>query len=121
MSAPPKTLLIGGASGFVLGFVSSVLVPSVIGFFVLFLGAIVGGFIGEIVSRLCGRKKSRLIAGMTAAGFILGAFFLPTRGVLGLVSEGVALETAISVARFPLWALAYAIIGSIAAWARLTW
>lgn len=120
-SVDAKTLVLGGGSGFVLGFASSLVVPAMIGFFVIFLGAIVGGFIGEIVSRISGKKRSVVMAVITGCGFVLGAFFWTGRDVLQLMDLGIPFSDAIRSARFPLWSLVYAIVASIAAGARLTW
>jgi ABC-type Mn2+/Zn2+ transport system permease subunit len=118
---PIRTMVISGGTGFGLGFVSSILVPSIIGFFVIFLGAIVGGFIGEIVSRVSGRKKSLAIAIITGSGFALGSLFFFARDVVEFINAGLTIGEAIRIARFPLWSVVYAIVASLAAGARLTW
>lgn len=120
-SVPLRTMILSGGSGFALGFISSILVPSIIGFFVIFLGAIVGGFIGEIVSRVSGRKRSLGIAIITGSGFVFGALFFFARDIVELMNAGLTIAEAISVSRFPLWPMVYAIVASLAAGARLTW
>jgi hypothetical protein len=111
-TVPPHLSAAGSITGFVCGAAASLLVPVVIGYFVIFLGAVVGRGVGELVYRVMGRRSSVLVGAVTALGFFAGAVFPSLRVVLSNPSHtgGLVLD---------LWAVVFAAVAGGVAWHRL--
>lgn len=113
LTVPLNLLLPGCLLGFILGGIASYLVPRSFGFFLIFLGAIAGGIVGEMVSRVIRRKSSIYVWGITSLGFFVGAMWEPVH--LAISHHGAFPGSAIT----HQWALVFALLASIAAWERL--
>lgn len=119
LEVPLGLLVIGSTAGFGLGFLASWLIGGSLGFFVLFLAAIVGGAVGEIMVRLVKRRKSLVVSVFTAIGFFAGAFFDPIRVAIRMdISNS---EQIIRVLFSNPWGLAFAFLASLVAWQRIRW
>lgn len=62
------TLLAGVAAGTLAGFALQM-----IGFFIFFVGPMIGGLVGEVVLRATGRKRGPKVEFLTAASVVVGA------------------------------------------------
>lgn len=103
----------GSIVGFVIGFAASFIIPSALGFFLIFAAAIVGGFCGQLVSRTIGRKSSPVVGAITALGFLLGATApaLQTAAATGI--------PALSAISLHMWPLLFGVIAGAVAWVQL--
>ncbi|HWP31746.1 MAG TPA: B-box zinc finger protein [Fimbriimonadales bacterium] len=113
LTVPINLLLPGCFLGFILGFFASYFIPRAFGFFLIFLGAIAGGLVGEIVSRVIRRKSSIYVWGFTSLGFFVGAMWEPVRRAVS--QQGAFPGSALT----DQWALLFALFASVAAWERL--
>jgi len=113
LTVPLRVLLPGCLLGFILGGIASYLVPRTFGFLLIFIGAIAGGLVGEIVSRAIRRKSSIYVRGFTSLGFFAGAIWDP-------IHRAVSQKSAFpgTILHDP-WALVFALLASIVAWERL--
>jgi len=110
-TVPPALFAAGSITGVVCGAAASLLVPYVIGYFVIFLGAVVGRGVGELVYRVLGRRSSVLVGALTALGFFAGAVYPSLQIVLSNPSHtGFVLD---------LWAVVFAAVAGGVAWHRL--
>lgn len=116
---PPATMIIGSLSGFGLGFISSWLATRVLGFLILFVAAIVGGAVGEILVRLVKRRTSLVVSVATTLGFFAGAFFEPVRAVLR--NSEMSSEQMTRILFSNPWGIAFAALASVVAWQRIRW
>ncbi len=116
-STPLKLLIPGALFGFTMGFLLTWLVGGKLGFFVLFLGAILGTFVGEAIIRLVKRHRSMVVSVSTVAGFFAGAFFEPIQIILK--SQTMNVEQMGRVLFSDFWAIGFALIASAAAWQRM--
>lgn len=110
-SLSPLQLAMGLATGAGLGFAATVIVPARIGYLIIFLAALIGGFVGQAVTKVIGRKSSPLVGAATAAGFVTGAIVEPLR----LASQGAPLAAAFSNP----WPLVFGGVAGAVAWAQL--
>lgn len=117
-SVPTSRLAVGVLSGLLLGGASGFLVPR-FGFFVIFIGAILGGIVGEAISRLIGRKRSPFVAAAASLGFVGGAMLDPLTAALSQAAEGAPAAVTMKTAISDVWGLVFAIVASVVAWSRL--
>jgi len=75
----PLPLMLGGIVAGIVGGVMGGMMGAGLQFFVLFLAPVIGGFVGEVVSRAIKRKHSPAIALVTAIAIGLGALAGPLR------------------------------------------
>lgn len=108
-------LILGSLLGVVLGFLGTLLAQSIyLGFFVLFLAVAAGTVTGQILSRAIGRKRSAIVGGAAAVGFIGGLAF----PAIQHVASGGNPESI--VARIGgLWTIVFAIIAAAVAWVQV--
>lgn len=100
---------LGGSVGFALGCASTLLIPHAFGYLLILAAVLVGSGVGYIVKQLIGYKSSDVVGGLTAAGFIGGAFFEPLRSA--------ALGQNFPQTSF--WPLIFAVIGAVVSWMRV--
>lgn len=82
-SLAPKQLVPGVIVGFGVPFGAGYLATVVpLGFFLLFLGAIVGSAVGQLLRKVIGMKSSPMLAVVSIAGYFLGAFATPVYDVV---------------------------------------
>jgi hypothetical protein len=74
-------LIVGFGLPFGAGYVATV-VP--LGLFLIFIGAIVGSAVGQLLRRVIGMKSSPLLAVVSVAGYFLGALVTPIYEVVKL-------------------------------------
>lgn len=75
MTLAPKQLVPGLLVGFGLPFLAGYLATRVpLSFFLIFIGAIVGGLVGQAIRKVIGMKSSPLLALMSISGYFLGVF-----------------------------------------------
>lgn len=115
-SLTPAQLILGCAVGGGLGLVASYIVPSFIGFFLIFAGAIIGGFVGNLVSRLIQRKSSFIVGAVTALGFLVGAVAEP---MMSASTHGLAPAEALQYAVADPWPIVFAGVAALVAWSQL--
>lgn len=71
-NATPLDYVIAAFSALVISSLAGLIVPR-LGFFVIFLAAIAGSFIGRLVFRLAGRRRGRWLPHLVAAMIVVGA------------------------------------------------
>lgn len=101
------TFFTGTNVDYVIGFVTSLIVSALGAFFTgfipfwlaaIFLGIIVGGFVGEIVLRMTGKRRGRYTAQITALGALLGTlvvYFVTLIPAITLLIYGGLVVTAV--------------------------
>jgi hypothetical protein len=77
-SLSPAQLALGVVTGFVVAFGAAFVAERInFGFFMIFLAAVIGGAVGQLVFRIVGRKSSAIVGAATSLGFLLGAMAGP--------------------------------------------
>jgi hypothetical protein len=71
-NATPLDYLVAAVSALIISSLAAFIVPR-LGFFVIFLAAIAGSFIGRLVFRLAGRRRGRWLPHLVAAMIVVGA------------------------------------------------
>ena len=75
MTLAPKQLVPGLLVGFGLPFLAGYLATLVpLSFFLIFIGAIVGGLVGQAIRKVIGMKSSPVLAVVSISGYFLGVF-----------------------------------------------
>jgi hypothetical protein len=75
MTLEARQLVPGLLVGFGLPFLAGYLATRVpLGFFLIFMGAIVGGLVGKAIRKVIGMKSSPLLAVASISGYFLGVF-----------------------------------------------
>lgn len=111
----PVPLMVGSSVlGAACGFAASYFVSHSGTFFVLFLGAIIGSGVGELLYRVMGRRASPVVGAITALGFLAGVVFEPIRTVLRESANGGSPGFVVDA-----WGIIFAAIAGGAAWLRL--
>lgn len=109
-SLEPKQLVPGLLVGFGLPFLAGYLATRVpIGFFLIFLGAIVGGVVGQAIRKAIGMKSSQLLAILSIAGYFLGVLAVP---IYDSLANGGKLEYIVNAFLYP-WALIFAGVAAV--------
>jgi len=71
-NATPTDYVIAAIVALPIGYLAQRFVPR-LGFFVIFLGPVIGGLIGEVIWRVTGRRRGRYIWAVALASLALGA------------------------------------------------
>jgi uncharacterized membrane protein YeaQ/YmgE (transglycosylase-associated protein family) len=71
-NATPLDYVVAAVSALIISSLAAFIVPR-LGFFVIFLAAIAGSFIGRLVFRLAGRRRGRWLPHLVAAMIVVGA------------------------------------------------
>ena len=109
-SLEPKQLVPGLLTGFGLPMLAGYLATLVpLGFFLIFLGAIVGGAVGQVIRKAIGMKSSQLLAVISIAGYFLGALAVP---IYDSLRSGGDVDYIVNAFLFP-WALIFAGVSAV--------
>ena len=115
-SLSPTQLAGGCIAGFAIGFIASALMPNALSYFIIFVAAAVGGFAGQLVSRIIGRKSSPAVGAVTAFGFLAGAVAHPLQ--LAMQNRLTSNEVMTYIGVHP-WPLIFGAIAGAVSWAQL--
>jgi len=71
-NATPADYVIAAVVALPIGYLAQRLAPQ-LGFFVIFLGPVIGGLAGEVIWRVTGRRRGRYVWAVALAGLVAGA------------------------------------------------
>jgi hypothetical protein len=95
------------------------MIPGALSFFVIFVAAIVGGAVGQLVHRVMGRRNNMWVGMLTALGFVIGAFIVPFRASMAVAASGGGTQEMVEAMFGNPWAFVFAVIAGGVAWSQI--